>query len=156
MPSVSFQTKCSSVRWCLLKKPHFPQCIWRQFLEGRRCVFAEKCMFPKQTAALQRALPRLFLEMTIFLKRVMLCVGRSTVQGKGLACWALGSFPESAAERLHDLGTSDDLHGSYHLHVIWFPPSVRWGNAHIFLILFSVSSIDVLELVTVWKWDLSS
>lgn len=102
-------------------------------------MFAEKYMFPKQTVALQRALPRLFLEVTIFLKRVMLCVGRSTLQGKGLACWALGSFPESAAERLHDLGTSDDLHGSYHLHIIWFPPSVRWGNAHTSLILFSRS-----------------
>lgn len=72
-------------------------------------------------------------------------------RAKGLACWALGSFPESAAERLQDLGTSDDLHGSYHLYVTWFPPSVHWGNACTFLILFSGSRIGVLELVAVWK-----
>lgn len=31
--------------------------------------------------------------------------------------WALGSFPVFAAERLQDLGTSDDLHGLYHLYL---------------------------------------
>lgn len=77
--------------------------------------------------------------------------GKKHVTGQGpgmLGPWIISWV---SAERLHDLGTSDDLHGSYHLHIIWFPPSVCWGNAHTFLILFSGSSIDVLELVTVWK-----
>lgn len=46
---------------------------------GQKMRVAEKYMFPKQTVALQMTLLRLFLDMTIFLERVMLCVGRSMV-----------------------------------------------------------------------------
>lgn len=82
-------------------------------------------MFPKQTAALQRALPRLFLEVTIFLKRVMLCVGRSTLQGKGLACWALDHFlsllPKGctiwARQMTYMAPTICTLCGSHHLYI---------------------------------------
>lgn len=46
---------------------------------GQKMHVAEKYMLPEQTAALQMTLLRLFLDMTIFLERVMLCVGRSMV-----------------------------------------------------------------------------
>lgn len=108
-------------------------------------------MFSKQTLALQMTFLKLFLDVTIFLKTAALCVGRSTVRGKGLACWALGSIPESATETLQDVSTSGNLHGSYHLYPPRFPPSVHWGSACAFLILFSGGSISVLEHVTIWK-----